>query len=301
MDLKAFFEFCNFEKIEYKEKECMSKHTSFKIGGPADGFVTVSSEKELVKVVRKLNELDIPFFILGKGSNLLVSDKGIDGVVISLAKINKIFVSGEQISAGAGVALSTVCTTAAANSLSGLEFTYGIPASVGGALYMNAGAYGGEMSDIVVKAEYISFNGEIGTISKDEMKFGYRTSAFMKRDKIITRVYYKLNNGVETEIRGKMEDFLNRRKTKQPLEYPSAGSTFKRPEGYFAGALIEENKLKGVSVGGAMVSEKHAGFVINCGKASCEDVKSLIMKIQETVLENNSVKLDPEVIFIGRE
>lgn len=300
MNYKAFEEFCNCEKIEYKLEEPMCCHTSFKIGGPADFFINVTSVELLQKALLKLAELKIPYFILGKGSNLLVSDKGVDGVVISLADLNEVTVDDNVISVGAGASLASVCITAAENSLSGLEFAYGIPASVGGALYMNAGAYGGEMAGVVIKADFVDKNGAIGEISAEEMKLGYRTSAFKHSDKIITRVYFKLEKGNKTEIRAAMDDFLGRRRTKQPLEYPSAGSTFKRPEGYFAGALIEKNNLKGVSIGGAMVSEKHAGFVINFGGATCEDVKKLIAHIKDTVYKADNVELEPEVIFVGR-
>ena len=300
MKYKAFEDFCKCEKIEYKSEEPMCFHTSFKIGGPADYFITVSSVESLKKTVLKLNELEIPYFILGKGSNLLVSDKGIDGAVISILVMNTVAIDGDVVIADAGASLAAVCTAAANNSLTGLEFAYGIPASVGGALYMNAGAYGGEMADIVLKAEYIDKNGEFGEIFLDEMELGYRTSVFKNSDKIITRVYFKLKKGNETQIRSAMDDYMGRRKAKQPLEFPSAGSTFKRPVGYFAGALIEQNNLKGVSVGGAMVSEKHAGFVINSGNATCEDVKKLIAHIKDTVYKADKVELETEVIFVGR-
>ncbi|MBP3600613.1 MAG: UDP-N-acetylmuramate dehydrogenase [Clostridia bacterium] len=301
MKFKAFEEFCKLNKIKYQIKEPMSEHTSFKIGGPADFFVNVASNSQLKDVLLKLKELEIPYFIIGKGSNLLVSDKGIEGAVISLSLIDDIKVEDDVISAGAGASLAAVCVAAANNSLSGLEFAYGIPASVGGALYMNAGAYGGEMKDAVIKAEYVTKDGEIGEISLGEMCLGYRTSIFKQSEKIITRVYYKLKKGDKTEIRSAMDDFMGRRKSKQPLEFPSAGSTFKRPVGYFAGALIEQNNLKGVSVGGAMVSEKHAGFVINYNNATCNDVKQLMEHIRQTVLKAESVELHPEVIFVGRE
>lgn len=301
MNFKAFEEFCKQNEIKYKINEPMCEHTSFKIGGPADFFVTVKSETELQNTIVKLCELSIPFFVVGKGSNLLVSDKGIDGVVISLSIMDDITVEDNIISAGAGASLAAVCVVAVNNSLSGLEFAYGIPASVGGALYMNAGAYGGEMKDVVLKARYVTHKGEVGEINAEDMALGYRKSIFKQSNKIITRVYFKLNNGVEAEIRARMDDFMCRRKTKQPLEYPSAGSTFKRPEGYFAGALIEQNNLKGVSIGGAMVSEKHAGFVINYKNATCEDVKKLMEHIRETVLKAESVELQPEVIFVGRD
>lgn len=300
MNFKALEEFCNENNIKYNVNEPMCKHTSFKIGGPADYFVNLESALQLKKLVLKLVELDIPYFIIGKGSNLLVSDKGIEGVVISLSLMDDIKVEGDMISAGAGASLAAVCLAALNNSLTGLEFAYGIPASVGGALYMNAGAYGGEMKDVVFKAEYVTKNGEIGEILAEDMALDYRKSIFKESDKIITRVYYKLKKGDENEIRSAMDDFMCRRKSKQPLEFPSAGSTFKRPVGYFAGALIEQNNLKGVSIGGAMVSEKHAGFVINYDNATCEDVKKLMEHIRETVLKAESVELHPEVIFIGR-
>ncbi len=301
MKLKAFEEFCKLEKIEYKSFEPMCNHTSFKIGGPADIFVNIGETDKLKKAIIKLKELDLPNFIIGKGSNLLVSDKGIDGVVISLARFDSIEVSGDVISAGAGASLAAVCVAAANNSLTGLEFAYGIPASVGGALFMNAGAYGGEMADAVISAEYVSEGGEVGEISLSEMQLGYRTSIFKNSKKIITKVNFKLKKGDSEEIRAAMDDFLSRRKSKQPLEFPSAGSTFKRPVGYFAGALIEKNNLKGFSIGGAEVSSKHAGFVINSGNATCEDVKKLMQHIRETVLKSDNVELHPEVIFVGRE
>ncbi len=300
MNFKAFEEFCALEKIEYKSKEPMCYHTSFKIGGPADFFVAIKDISQLKKVILKLKDLEIPYFILGKGSNLLVSDEGIEGVVISLLAMNGVEVLDNIVVADAGASLASVCVTAANNSLTGLEFAYGIPASVGGALYMNAGAYGGEMADAVLKAEFVDKNGDICEITADQMQLGYRTSIFKNSDKIITRVYFKLNNGNETEIRAAMDDFMGRRKSKQPLEFPSAGSTFKRPVGYFAGALIEQNNLKGFSIGGAMVSEKHAGFVINYNNATCEDVKKLIAHIKDTVYKADNVELQPEVIFVGR-
>ena len=297
----SFKEFCLQEKIEIKQKENMKNHTSFKIGGAADYFVNVKCLEELEKVIKKVKELNLPFFILGKGSNLLVSDKGIEGVVICLTQFNDVTVCGDVIKACAGASLAQVCVKAYENSLTGLEFAYGIPGTVGGGLYMNAGAYGGEMSQVVVSAEYIDADGNIGEFSIDEMKLGYRTSIFKQNGKIITSVKIKLEKGEKADIKAQMDDFMLRRKTKQPLEYPSAGSTFKRPEGYFAGALIEENNLKGFSVGGAMVSEKHAGFVINYDNATSNDVKQLMAEIQKRVFEKKCVKLEPEVIFVGRE
>jgi len=301
MKYKAFCEFCESEKIEYSKNEPMRLHTSFKIGGEADLFVNVGSVEQLRAVIVKANELKLPFFVIGKGSNLLVSDKGIEGVVISISSLDEITVKGNTLTAFSGASLASVCTVALENSLSGLEFAYGIPGSVGGALFMNAGAYGGEMSQVVKSATYVTTDGEIGEISIKDMQLGYRTSVFKTNNAIITSVTFELLKGDKGEIKAKMLDFTNRRVQKQPLEYPSAGSTFKRPEGYFAGALIEENGLKGKSVGGAQVSIKHAGFVINTGDATCCDVLKLIEFIQNTIKENNGVELETEVIFIGRK
>jgi UDP-N-acetylmuramate dehydrogenase len=297
----SFKEFCLQQKIEIKQKENMKNHTTFKIGGEADYFVNVKDLAELKKVIKEAKELALPFFILGKGSNLLVCDKGIEGVVVCLTGFNEVTVCGDEIKACAGASLAQVCMKAYENGLTGLEFAYGIPGTVGGGLYMNAGAYGGEMSQVVISAEYIDEYGNTGEFGIDEMKLGYRTSIFKQNGKIITSVKFKLKKGEKAEIKSQMDDFMSRRKSKQPLEYPSAGSTFKRPEGYFAGALIEENNLKGFSVGGAMVSEKHAGFVINYDNATSNDVKELMAEIQKRVFEKNNVRLEPEVIFVGRE
>lgn len=297
----AFQKFCCENQISLKNDELMKNHTSFKIGGKADYFVNVCSQEELKAVIKKAKELELPYFILGKGSNLLVSDKGIEGIVICLTGLNNITVSEDEIIADAGASLAHVCMKAYENGLTGLEFAYGIPGTVGGGLYMNAGAYGGEISQVVVSAECIDGDANTQNIDISDMKLGYRTSIFKTNDKIITSVKFKLKKGNCEEIKAKMDDFLSRRKDKQPLEYPSAGSTFKRPEGYFAGALIEKNNLKGFGVGGAMVSEKHAGFVINYNNATSEDVKNLIKEIQNRVLRNDNVSLEPEVIFVGRE
>lgn len=288
-------------KIEYKTAEPMSRHTTFKIGGNADVFVKVKDENELKTVISLAKEFHTPYFILGKGSNLLVSDKGIEGMVISLDGIDNIDIIGDAIICGAGASLRAVCLAAQRAGLSGLEFAYGIPGTVGGALYMNAGAYGGEMSQVVVTATVIDCEGNSKEFSLDDMKLGYRTSAFKNTDLIITGVKLMLKPGDHDTIKAAMDDFFGRRRDKQPLEFPSAGSTFKRPEGYFAGALIEKNHLKGATVGGAQVSEKHAGFVINTGNATCNDVLSLIKKVQKTVKIADGVDLEPEVIFVGRE
>lgn len=288
------------EKIEYCENEPMFRHTTFKIGGNADIFIKISQVEDLKAVISTANRYDVPLFILGRGSNLLVSDGGIQGAVVSLCGMDRIEVKDGLITCGAGATLRNVCLAAQENSLTGLEFAYGIPGSIGGALYMNAGAYGGEMKDTVVSATAIDMMGNEVTLSRDDMRLGYRTSVFKNSELIITAVSLKLAIGKREDIRAAMDDYFNRRREKQPLEYPSAGSTFKRPEGYFAGALIEKNGLKGASIGGACVSEKHAGFIINTGSASCKDVLTLIEKIKDTVRQNDAVELEPEVIFVGR-
>jgi UDP-N-acetylmuramate dehydrogenase len=291
----------NEYKIEYICDEPMSRHTTFKIGGNADIFVKVKTEDELKTVLSLTKEFNLPLLLLGKGSNLLVSDKGIAGVVISLDGLDSVTVDGDTVTCGAGASLRAVCLAAQKSSLSGLEFAYGIPGTVGGALYMNAGAYGGEMSQVVVSATVLDRDGNIKLFTPEQMKLGYRVSAFKNTDLIITSVTLKLKHGNADEIKAAMDDFFSRRRDKQPLEFPSAGSTFKRPEGYFAGALIEKNNLKGASVGGAQVSQKHAGFVINTGNATCEDVLSLIKKVKDTVKQADGVDLEPEVIFVGRK
>ena len=300
MSAEALANFLESENIEYRQNEPMRAHTTFKIGGEADIFIIPASPAALISAVKKCAELEIPYFILGNGSNLLVSDGGIEGAVISLAGINGISAEGEKITCGAGAMLSSVCLKALSLSLTGLEFAYGIPGTAGGALYMNAGAYGGQMADVIESAECLTAAGDIKTLKKEDMQLGYRSSIFKNGGLIIISLTLALKKGDKAEIKAEMDDLLNRRKQKQPLEYPSAGSTFKRPEGYFAGVLIEKNGLKGLTVGGAQVSEKHAGFVINRGGATAADVKALIGKIQKTVFENDGVMLEPEVIFTGR-
>lgn len=300
MQLKNLCDRLDAYKIEYKKNEPMNRHTTFKIGGMCDLFITVKNEDELKNVLVSLKEFNVPCFTVGKGSNLLVSDKGIDGAVISLEKIDNIKIDGNELVCGAGASLRSVCIAAQKAGLSGLEFAYGIPGTLGGAVYMNAGAYGGEISQVAVSVSAMNSDGKTVDFSLPDMKLGYRTSAFKSNGFIITNVRLKLNRGNSDEIKSKMDDFFARRREKQPLEYPSAGSTFKRPEGHFAGALIEKNNLKGASFGGAEVSEKHAGFIINKNGATCLDVLSLIKKVQDTVKSADGVLLEPEVIFVGR-
>ena len=287
--------------IKFSLNEPMHRHTSFKIGGAADVFVSVATTEEFAKVLSFCGEIGVPVTVLGKGSNLLVSDKGIEGAVICLENLNGITRIGEKIVAGAGVNLATLCTFAANEGLTGLEFAFGIPGSVGGAVYMNAGAYGGEMKDVLESVTAVSENGEVLTLCGEELCLSYRSSVFQKTGATVVEAVFALNKGETAEIKAQMTDIMGRRKAKQPLELPSAGSTFKRPEGYFAGTLIEQCGLKGLTVGGAQVSTKHAGFVVNVGGATAQDVLDLIKKVQEIVLEKTGVTLEPEVIFIGRK
>lgn len=298
---KVLLETLEKHNISYRLGEPMSEHTSFKIGGKADIFITVDSAEKLILAVKALKEAKMPCFTVGKGSNLLVSDEGIEGAVLSLSGMDDIKADGNKITAYAGASLAAVCIYAMNKGLSGLEFAFGIPASVGGALYMNAGAYGGELSQRVISAEYLDGDGNVKTISVADMALGYRTSVFKHSDMIIISATFSLEEDKKEDIKARMDDYMSRRREKQPLEYPSAGSTFKRPVGHFAGALIEKNGLKGFSVGSAAVSEKHAGFVINLGSATCKDVKAVMAAVVQRVYENDGVTLEPEVIFVGRE
>lgn len=285
--------------FSYIENEPLSRHTTFKIGGEAEMLVTVSDVQQLKAVIKACNDNEIDLFVLGKGSNLLISDQGMKGVVLTLdGEFKEISIKENKIVCGAGVNLAKLCAFALNHSLSGLEFAYGIPGSVGGAAYMNAGAYGGEMKDVVTSVTHITKNGELVTLNKEELKLSYRHSIYKETDDIILFVTMELENGSEKEIKAKMDDFLNRRKTKQPLDFPSAGSVFKRPQGNFAGTLIEQCGLKGKTIGGAQVSQKHAGFIINIGDATCEDVLNLVKYVQDTVKEKTGYFLEREIIYI---
>lgn len=287
--------------ISYKTDELMKRHTTFKTGGPAKLFIIPKNDYELTEAVKACKELSIDVFVLGNGSNLLVSDEGItDKAVIYIgpdfASIKDIDENTFEV--GAGASLASVCKYALSKSLTGLEFAYGIPGSVGGAAYMNAGAYGGEMKDIVVRCNHISLDGESGYFEGNVLDFTYRHSVYSKGGYIITSVVFSLSQGNKDEIESLMKDISARRKDKQPLEYPSAGSVFKRPEGYFAGALIEQSGLKGKRIGGAMVSEKHAGFIINYENATTTDVVELIKFCQKTVKEKFYVDMETEIKFV---
>ncbi|MBO5253295.1 MAG: UDP-N-acetylmuramate dehydrogenase [Clostridia bacterium] len=283
--------------IKYKTDEPMRLHTTFKIGGPADRFVSVENAEQLKTVLRALRENGMPYLVLGNGSNMLVPDDGLRGAVIVLdGEFKQISLTDDNtVLCGSGAMLAALCGFARSNTLTGLEFAWGIPGAVGGALYMNAGAYGGEMKQVVKRVFYMDEDGTQGVLSGDALGYGYRKSAFMGTGKIILKAELALSHGVETEISAMMDDLMQRRKSKQPVELPSAGSVFKRPEGHFAGALVEQCGLKGCTVGGAQVSEKHAGFIVNIGGATCADVEALIAHIQRVVMKETGVALEPEV------
>ena len=278
----------------------MSEYTTFKIGGNAKLMITPASDDVLSLIIKECRKLDIKPMIIGNGSNMLISDNGLNTVVINMCRSDctASYKGDGIIECDAGLTMSKLCNFALENELTGLEFAFGIPGTAGGAAYMNAGAYGGEMKDVLVSCKHIDSDGAFGELTGEDLSLGYRTSAYEHNGFIITKLLLKLSKGSKDDIKAKMQELLQRRKDKQPLEYPSAGSTFKRPEGYFAGGLIEECGLKGASVGGAQVSEKHAGFVINKGGATSEDVMKLIKMVQETVLKEKGVMLEPEVRLI---
>ncbi len=279
--------------------EEMSKNTSFKTGGACGIRISPSSENQLIDIINKAKELNIPFIVLGNGTNVLIPDEGIKKAVIVIGNnMANISLDGETLSFSAGTNLTALCRFALENSLSGLEFAFGIPGTCGGAVYMNAGAYGGEMKDILTEITALTPKGDIETINASDAQLSYRHSVFKENGYIILSAKANLQYDKKKNIKAKMDDFLGRRKSKQPLEYPSAGSTFKRPEGYFAGALIEQCNLKGKSIGGAQVSEKHAGFVINKGGATSTDILNLIEHIKQTVKTQTGVTLEPEVIVL---
>lgn len=280
--------------------EPMSAHTTFKIGGPADVFVTPRSRSALIAAIKLFRQLGFKYRIIGNGSNLLVGDKGIRGAVIEIGKaLGEINISGNTITAQSGVLLSKLANSAARNGLSGLEFASGIPGSLGGAVYMNAGAYGGEMKDVITKVTYLDDNCDVRELPADKCDFGYRHSFFSDKDYVILEAEMRLVHKNVRVILDDIKELTERRVSKQPIDKPSAGSTFKRPEGYYAAALIEQAGLKGYSCGGAAVSEKHSGFVVNNGGATAEDVMNVIRHVQKTVLEKNGVNLETEVKLIG--
>ena len=280
--------------------EPMSRHTTFKVGGEAGCLVRISETGQIARIVPHLKEVGIPYFIIGNGSNLLVGDKGYPGVILQIgSRMNKLAVEGTRIRAQAGVSMIQAARCAQENGLAGLEFASGIPGTLGGGTVMNAGAYGGELKQVIKKVTVMDEQGEILEICGEDMEFGYRTSIIKNRPFIVLEILMDLNPGNKEEIRSKMEDLAKKRREKQPLEFASAGSTFKRPEGYFAGKLIMDAGLRGFAVGGARVSEKHCGFVVNTGTASAADIVEVIREVQRQVKDKFGVTLEREVIFLG--
>lgn len=280
--------------------EPMKQHTTFKIGGPADYFLVPETGEEVGEIIKICRKTDTPYFILGNGSNLLVGDGGYRGAVIQVYRnMSAVTVEGTMITAQAGALLSAVAAAAKNASLTGFEFAGGIPGTVGGAAVMNAGAYGGEMKDVLVEVTVMDAEGKIFTISAEKLELGYRTSVIKKAGYIVLEAKIRLKEGDQETIRERMKELTIQRTTKQPLEYPSAGSTFKRPEGYFAGKLVMDSGLRGYQVGGARISEKHCGFVINAGDATAKDVRTLMDNVRDIVYEKYGVTLEPEVKFLG--
>ena len=298
--IQRFKDFLHDINCEFACNEPMSRHTSFKIGGCADIFVMPESEYAVSQIIRFCKDENINYYLIGNGSNLLVSDDGLRGAVISFGKqFAEITLNVDVITAHAGALLSNVCRFACDNSLGGMEFAFGIPGSIGGAIFMNAGAYGGEMKDVAASVRALFADGSIKNIPAEQAGFGYRSSAFQKSGAIILSADFKLFNAEKAEIEAKMNDILQRRKDKQPLEWPSAGSAFKRPVNGYAAELIDRCGLKGFTVGGAQVSEKHAGFVINRGNATCKDVLSLLEQVRDIVFDKTGIALEAEIKQLG--
>ena len=285
--------------IAYKENEPLAAHCTFKIGGPARLFVQPTDRAQLCRAVALCKVQGVRYYLLGNGSNILFADEGYNGAVLDISSMqDTVEVHGTQLTAGAGVRLSTLCKTALEHGLTGLEFAYGIPGTVGGAVYMNAGAYGGEMKDVLTTVQYLTAEGEVKESAASELDLRYRHSIFEENGGCILSAQFALTPGEPEAIRAKMDELMAKRLDKQPLDKPSAGSTFKRPQGAFAGKLIEDCGLRGFTVGGAQISEKHCGFVINRGGATCADVLALIEKVQKTVYDAHGVMLEPEVKII---
>lgn len=286
------------ERILFHEP--MSKYTTFRVGGEAECILIVQKEEELAHLISYLNRIGQEYFILGNGSNLLVGDKGYRGMIVKFGdEMEQIQVEGTRMIVKAGALLSKTAVTAKQHSLTGLEFAAGIPGSVGGGIVMNAGAYDGEMKKIVESVRVMDRDGQILTLDNDTMEFGYRTSIIKNRPFIVLEAVLQLAGGDQEKISARMEELSILRKSKQPLEYASAGSTFKRPEGYYAGKLIMDAGMRGYRIGGAQVSDKHCGFIVNTGKATAADIKEVIEEVQERVKERFHVTLEPEIVFLG--
>ena len=285
--------------MEVRINEPMKRHTSFRAGGDAAWFAIPETVQELKAVLDACKKADTPWYVIGNGSNLLVSDEGFPGVIISTEKFDTLKIEGTTLTAGAGVILSKAANLAYRSGMTGLEFAAGIPGSVGGACVMNAGAYGSEMKNVLKSVTVLNGEGDVVVLPAEELELGYRTSVIAKAGYLVLEAEMELCKGDPEAIKAVMDDLAFKRKDKQPLEFPSAGSTFKRPEGYFAGKLIEDAGLKGFSVGGACVSEKHAGFVINKGDATATDIYRLCKQVEAKVLEQFGVQLELEVKLLG--
>ena len=300
MNYTSFISYLKQGMYKFLLNEPLRHHTSMQIGGPANIYIEIETIEHLRNILKKIKECGLPFFLIGNGTNLIVSDDGFNGVIIKLSgNFQNIDINGNHINCGAGVKLIDLCKVALDNSLSGLEFAYGIPGTCGGATYMNAGAYGGEFKNVVRFVHCLDSNYNKVSLSLEECEFSYRKSIFSENQMIILSIEISLKNGDFNEIQNKMNNIMRRRIEKQPLNYPSAGSTFKRPDGYFVGPLIEKCGLQGFSIGGASVSTKHAGFIVNTGNASCSDVMTLVNKIQFEVYNKFKVNLELEPIYLS--
>lgn len=297
--LESIKSFINEKCIKFMEP--MKNHTTFNVGGPCDIMIFIEHDEYIPKLITRIVELNINYLVLGGGSNLLVRDKGYRGVIINLTKLNKMVLDGNVIRVSSGVKLCEVSKFANEHSLTGFEFACGIPGTIGGAVAMNAGAYGGEMSDVIKKVRVVDEFGNILELSNNNMEFSYRSTIVIKNKYTVIECDILLEKGIHKEISGFIEDLTFRRESKQPLEFPSAGSTFKRPEGYFAGKLIDDSGLRGFIHKNAMVSQKHCGFIINRGNATATEILELIEIVQDKVYKNFSVKLELEVRVIGEE
>lgn len=294
-DLKAFLE---DNKIKALYNESLKNHTTFKVGGNRLCVVMPDTADKTIRLVQYLKKHGTKHYYIGNGSNIIFNDNGFDGVIIKSTLLDDVNINGFTVKAGAGVSVTSLARTLAEQGLSGLEFCYGIPGNVGGGVYMNCGAYNGQISDCIVSVEYIDETGRLKSISAQDCEFGYRHSVFMNNDWFIISATFKLKSGDKGQMLDYMSDIMSRRRDKQPLDKPSAGSSFKRPEGYFAAALIDQCGLKGMTVGGAQVSTKHAGFIVNIGEATCTDIISLADKVEEEVYRQTGVKLEKEMIIV---
>ena len=293
--LKDFL--CKYS-FSFVENESLKKHTTMKVGGNADFIVYPKNAEEVSMLISFLNKENIRYYILGNGSNVMFSDEGFKGVIIKSEKLNDIKIDGNKSYFGAGVSMTKAAKIAVENSLSGIEYCYGIPGNIGGGLYMNAGAYGGEISPSLVSVDCVAENGEIKTISVKDCDYSYRHSVFMSRRRFILGGLFQFEYGNKAELKRFCEEIMQKRISKQPLDMPSAGSSFKRPAGYFAAALIDECGLKGKTIGGAQVSEKHAGFIVNKGDATCKDITALADYVENEVYKKTGIKIEKEMIIV---